>query len=222
MIKILRERMQFVLVATLWIVIIAFIGTIFLVWGRGTVNPTGSNVIATVDGEAIPFDEYKKTYFRAVDTYKKILKDKYSDEMIEKMNLKRIVLNSLIEERIILSAASQMGLMVSNEELIEVLSNIPAFQKDGKFDPVQYKKLLKANKLSAKAFENNIEEDILKEKARRMIKESVVLSEGEMQKPPAKEVNVDMLLMQKQERAYMAYVDALKKKAKIKIYEDKL
>ncbi|MBI3354395.1 MAG: SurA N-terminal domain-containing protein [Nitrospirae bacterium] len=224
MIKLLRERMQGVLVATLWIVIIAFIGTIFLVWGRGTVNPTGSNVIATVDGEVIPFDEYKKAYFRAVDTYKKILKDKYSDEMIEKMNLKKMVIGSLIEERIILSAASRMGLMVSNEELLEVLSNIPAFQKDGKFDPVQYKKVLEVNKLPAKVFENNMKEDILKEKARRMIKESVVLSEGEgeMQKPPAKEGNVDMFLMQKQERAYMAYVDALKKRAKIKVYEDKL
>ncbi|MEK6680576.1 MAG: SurA N-terminal domain-containing protein [Nitrospirota bacterium] len=222
MIKLLRERMQGVLVATLWIVIIAFIGTIFLVWGRGHMNPTGSNVIATVDGEAIPFDEYKKAYFRAVDTYKKILKDKYSDEMIEKMNLKKMVIGSLIEERIILSAASRMGLMVSNEELLEVLSNIPAFQKDGKFDPVQYKKVLEANRLPAKVFENNMKEDILKEKTRRMIKESVVLSEGEMQKPPAKEGNVDMSLMQKQERAYMAYVDALKKRAKIKVYEDKL
>ena len=35
MIKILRERMQFLLVITLWVVIIAFVGTIFLVWGRG-------------------------------------------------------------------------------------------------------------------------------------------------------------------------------------------
>ena len=112
--------------------------------------------------------------------------------------------------------------MVSNEELLEVLSNIPAFQKDGKFDPVQYKKVLEANRLPAKVFENNMKEDILKEKTRRMIKESVVLSEGEMQKPPAKEGNVDMSLMQKQERAYMAYVDALKKRAKIKVYEDKL
>ena len=63
--------------------------------------------------------------------------------MIEKMNLKKMVIGSLIEERIILSAASRMGLMVSNEELLEVLSNIPAFQKDRKFDPVQYKRCLR-------------------------------------------------------------------------------
>ncbi|MBI5042788.1 MAG: SurA N-terminal domain-containing protein [Nitrospirae bacterium] len=74
MIKLLRERMQFVLVITLWVVIIAFVGTIFLVWGRGAVNPTGSNVIATVNGDIIPFDEYKKAYYRTIDTYKKILK----------------------------------------------------------------------------------------------------------------------------------------------------
>lgn len=221
MIKILRERMQFLLVITLWVVIIAFVGTIFLVWGRGAVNPTGSNVIATVDGEAIPFDEYKKAYFRTVDTYKKILKDKYTDEMIEKMNLKRTVLNSLIEERIILSAASETGLMVSDEEVFDIISTMPAFQKDGKFNPEIYKKVLAANKYSPAVFERNLKEDIVKEKMRRLIKESVGYSEGEAQNVPA-QGNVDVLLLQKQERAYMAYVEGLKKKAKIKVYEDKL
>ncbi len=221
MIKILRERMQFLLVITLWVVIIAFVGTIFLVWGRGAVNPTGSNVIATVDGKTIPFDEYKKAYFRTVDTYKKILKDKYTDEMIEKMNLKRTVLNSLIEERIILSAASETGLMVSDEEVFDIISSMPAFQKDGKFNPEIYKRALSANKYSPAAFERNLKEDILKEKMRRLIKESVAYSEGEAQNVPA-QGNVDVLLLQKQERAYMAYVEGLKKKAKIKVYEDKL
>ena len=221
MIKILRERMQFLLVITLWVVIIAFVGTIFLVWGRGAVNPTGSNVIATVDGEAIPFDEYKKAYFRTVDTYKKILKDKYTDEMIEKMNLKRTVLNSLIEERIILSAASETGLMVSDEEVFDIISSMPAFQKDGKFNPEIYKKVLAANKYSPATFERNLKEDIVKEKMRRLIKESVGYSEGEAQNVPA-QGNIDVLLLQKQERAYMAYVEGLKKKAKIKVYEDKL
>ena len=221
MIKILRERMQFLLVITLWVVIIAFVGTIFLVWGRGAVNPTGSNVIATVDGKTIPFDEYKKAYFRTVDTYKKILKDKYTDEMIEKMNLKRTVLNSLIEERIILSAASETGLMVSDEEVFDIISSMPAFQKDGKFNPEIYKRALSANKYSPAAFERNLKEDILKEKMRRLIKESVAYSEGEAQNVPA-QGNVDVLLLQKQERAYMAYVERIKKKAKIKVYEDKL
>ncbi len=221
MIKILRERMQFLLVITLWVVIIAFVGTIFLVWGRGAVNPTGSNVIATVNSDVIPFDEYKKAYFRAVDTYKKIYKDKYSDEMIEKMNLKKMVLNSLIEERIILNAASEIGLIVSNEEVYDVVSSMPAFQKDGRFDPAIYKKVLAANKYSPAAFEKNLKDDILKERTRRLIKESVGYSEGEMQNIPA-QGNVDVLLLQKQEKAYMAYVDALKKMAKIKVYEDRL
>ncbi|MBI5180384.1 MAG: SurA N-terminal domain-containing protein [Nitrospirae bacterium] len=221
MIKILRERMQFLLVITLWVVIIAFVGTIFLVWGRGAVNPTGSNVIATVNSDVIPFDEYKKAYFRAVDTYKKILKDKYTDEMIEKMNLKRTVLNSLIEERIILSAASETGLMISDEEVFDIISTMPAFQKDGKFNTEIYKRVLSANKYSPSAFERNLKEDIIKERMRRLIKESVGYSEGEMQNTPA-QGNVDVLLLQKQERAYMAYVDGLKKKAKIKVYEDRL
>jgi peptidyl-prolyl cis-trans isomerase D len=221
MIKILRERMQFLLVITLWVVIIAFVGTIFLVWGRGAVNPTGSNVIATVNGDIIPFDEYKKAYFRAIDTYKKILKDKYTDEMIEKLNLKRTVLNSLIEERIILNTASETGLMVSDEEVFDVVSSMPVFQKDGKFDPAIYKKVLAANKYSPAAFEKNLKDDILKERMRRLIKESVGYSEGEMQAIPA-QGNIDVLLLQKQEKAYMAYVDGLMKKAKIKVYEDRL
>lgn len=221
MIKLLRERMQFVLVITLWVVIIAFVGTIFLVWGRGAVNPTGSNVIATVNGDIIPFDEYKKAYYRTIDTYKKILKDKYTDEMIEKMNLKRTVLNSLIEERIILNAASETGLMVSDEEVFDIISAMPAFQRDGKFNPEQYKKVLAANRYSPTLFERNLKEDIVKERMRRLIKEATSYSEGEKTNVPS-EGNLDMLLIQKQERAYMAYVEGLKKKAKIRVYEDRL
>ena len=131
------------------------------------------------------------------------------------------MLNSLIEERIILSAASETGLMVSDEEVFDIISSMPAFQKDGKFNPEMYKRVLSANKYSPAAFERNLKEDIIKEKMRRLIKESVGYSEGEAQNIPA-QGNVDVLLLQKQERAYMAYVEGLKKKAKIKVYEDKL
>ncbi|MBI5042789.1 MAG: hypothetical protein HZC10_02945 [Nitrospirae bacterium] len=56
---------------------------------------------------------------------------------------------------------------------------------------------------------------------RRLIKEATSYSEGEKTNVPS-EGNLDMLLIQKQERAYMAYVEGLKKKAKIRVYEDRL
>jgi peptidyl-prolyl cis-trans isomerase D len=111
--------------------------------------------------------------------------------------------------------------MVSDEEVFDVVSSMPVFQKDGKFDPAIYKKVLAANKYSPAAFEKNLKDDILKERMRRLIKESVGYSEGEMQAIPA-QGNIDVLLLQKQEKAYMAYVDGLMKKAKIKVYEDRL
>src|SRR5574337_1278641 len=85
---------------TLWLVIFAFIGTTFLVWGfRSASGPGGLDPIAAVEGEKIPYTEYQQAYQRKYRQYQESLGDKFDEKILERLNLKAQVVEGLIGRR---------------------------------------------------------------------------------------------------------------------------
>src|SRR4030042_1149418 len=111
----------------------------FIFWGVGTVDQSGGvEVVAEVGKYKITTDEYWKTYDRIYRFYREIYKDKFDEEAEKKMNLKESVLNSMINERVLLTAAKEAGVAVSDEELQESIARDPAFMKNGVFNKEMY------------------------------------------------------------------------------------
>jgi hypothetical protein len=119
-----------------------------------------------------------------------------------------------------------------------MIVQVPEFQKNGAFDADLYQRLLAANHLTPAIFEAAQAKEILGNKARMVVRDSVALTPSEiaegqalMARPqdgdPAKAASakdrvLQDMLFQKQQRALMAYQESLKAKVPIKIHRELL
>ena len=232
MIKLLREVAHdypWFLKSIMGILAIAFIITMGW-WGFG--QQTG-NVVASVGDLAIQQDEYRRAY---ENTYR-FYKDKGQTDIKDEF-LKQFVLDQLIENRMWLLTAHEMGLTVSDDDLRNAVMQRPEFQRNGAFDPDVYRRLLAANHLTPSLFEAMEAKDLLTNKARLVVMDAVALTPSELSEAQtlltrqgetdsaktaiAKERIFQSFLFQKQQRALMAYAEAMKTRVPIKIHKELL
>src|SRR5574337_2236518 len=114
--------------ATLWLVIFAFIGTTFLVWGfRSTSGPGGVHQSAAVEGENIPYTEYQQAYQRQYKLYQERLGERFNEKILDQLNLKGQVMEGLIGRHLMLHEAKRLGIVISPDELAAEITAMPAF-----------------------------------------------------------------------------------------------
>jgi hypothetical protein len=92
MLKIMRSNKFFSVFLLTAITIMLTVAFIF--WGIGPKDNPQAQFVAEINGDRIMLDEY----YRAYDNEYRRLKDQYSDEEIEKMNIPDRVINSLIRD----------------------------------------------------------------------------------------------------------------------------
>lgn len=220
MIKILRfanEKYPWFLAITMGFIAISFIVGMGW-WGFG--EQSGS-VVATVGDQSIALDEFKRAYENTYRFYKEKVPGEFKDETI-----KQYVVEQLVDHRVWLIAAHNMGLTVSDEDLRESILQTPEFQRNGRFDPEHYQRVLAANHMTPSMFESMQARELLSLKARMIVSDAVALTPAEqaeaqalMLRQPdpdpakaaaAKERAIQDVLLQKQQRTLAAYAQSLK------------
>lgn len=176
MLKRMRDHFK-ALSITLWLVIAAFIGTTFLVWGmRATSDGGRRGMVATVGGEGISFEEYSRAYRQLYQQYQRLLGEAFDEKRAEELKLKEQALDGLIVRRLILQEAKRMGLSISAEELRAEIKAIPTFVEGGRFSRERYLRVLEANRLTPERFEEDFKKDLLVRKVEELIKGSAKVS----------------------------------------------
>ncbi len=189
--------------------------------------------VAKVGEQTVSLDEFKRTYENMRRIYKESVTSEFKEE-----EFKEFVVGQLVESRVWIIAAEEMGVRVSEADLREVIMRIEAFQKNGAFDPELYKRLLAANHLTPATFEAIQHQEVLANKARMIVRDSVALTPAEieegqslMMRPqdsnPAKIVEakqrvLDDMLLQKQQRALVSFQQSMKAKLPITIRREML
>ena len=164
----------------LWIVAASFVGTIFLVWGRGSVSGPSGNEVATVNGRSIDLIEFNREYNQLVNQLQQQFGENYRKIFPDK-DVKIATLQRLITRKLLLDEAEKEGIKVSDWAVAERIRAFPIFQKDGKFSEELYREFLKANRLSPQVFEEMIREDLLIEKLMAVVNKSPSVTEFELQ-----------------------------------------
>jgi len=171
----------------LWLIIFAFVATIFYSWGAGGQVGKANRTIATVNGTEIKVSEFDRAYSNIVNFYRNQFRDQFSEEMAAKLKLKENALDALIQNRLVLVEAEKMNLVVSDQELADSISKQPEFQKDDKFSSSLYKNYLRFSRINAKEFEEGQRKSLLHKKLEDIIKTSTQVSESELQEAYRKE-----------------------------------
>ena len=164
----------------LWIVAASFVGTIFLVWGKGSVSGPSGNEIATVNGEGIKLPEFSREYSNVVNQLKAQFGENYR-KIVSDEDIKKLALQRLITRKLLLQEAEREGLKVSDWAVAKTIEEIPAFQKNGKFSVELYKEFLRARRLTPSAFEETVREDLLIQKLLSVVNNAPSVTKPEIE-----------------------------------------
>jgi peptidyl-prolyl cis-trans isomerase D len=167
MLRILREH------ATSWMLrgILILVAVTFISWGGySLIRERKHTYAAKVNGVVIEMKDYNDAYQGVIKQYRDALGPSFTEKMIEQLRLREKVLDDLISRVLILQEARRLGLAIHDEELREALESIPAFQVDGQFDPRNYERFLRINRMSSEDFERMQRESLLFSKVANLIK----------------------------------------------------
>jgi len=179
MLDLMRKKKNSIVIKIVFVVIVlSFIGTMFLVWGEGRSGMGGSTgYAAKVDGSKISMEEYQSSYQRIRNVYQQIYGQTLPPEIEKTLNLKKVALDNLIDNVLVMKASKGMGISVSKDEVTNSIATMPTFQRDGSFNFDLYQQLLKSNRITPKDFEESQKNELIIKKTRQAIKDKVVVSD---------------------------------------------
>jgi peptidyl-prolyl cis-trans isomerase D len=194
----------------------------FIFWGVGGVDQNEAVYVAEVGDEKISLSGYWRAYDRVSDIYREVYGEEFDEERREA--LKEQVLNTMIEDILLLEAAVEAGISVSNGELEEAITSDSTFTREGVFNSDIYERTLELNRMTPAYFESVKRRELLLTKMKRLIEASVDLSPSELKGLKGEEKLVEALkealLEAKRKAAVWSYVEGLKGSVEIKVNRD--
>lgn len=151
---------------------IAIVFVFFFGWG-GRGGGGRRDYAAKVNDTIITYDEFRN----ALDTETEKIKFRFGGsippDFMDKLNLKKQVIQALVTRTVLLQEAQRLGLFVTDEDLIRDIRSNPVFQRNGVFDEGTYNSFLRSIKLSPSAYEDARKKDLLAKQVVRLLTDGV-------------------------------------------------
>ena len=187
---------------TLWLVILAFIGFVFVEWGTGGMSLSGTdNSIVVVENTPLTGADYQKDLTKTLEKYKAQFQNNFNKSLISQLRIPEQVLQRSVNSVIIKKEAKKLALKVTEEELKDKIVNYSeiyndkengpmrlyvfreGFKADGAFIGVkEYELRLAHNRTSVNDFENGLREQIIVEKLHELLTSGVVIAPDHLEK----------------------------------------
>lgn len=192
MLHFIRERAQG------WVAwfIVGLITIPFALWGVNSYITGASDVVvAKVNGEPIKQAEFQRALQQFRDNMRQRLGDNFDPSLFDNADTKKIVLEGLIEQRLLYSANHALGQQVSDSDISRAVQQTTAFQVDGQFNLDRYKQLLSRAGFSPSSYESQLRMDILGRELSNNIQRTAIVTDHA----------VDRLLGIERQKREMAY-----------------
>lgn len=174
MLHFIRERAQG------WVawLIVGLITIPFALWGVNSYITGASDiVVATVDGDDIKQTEFQRAMQKYRDRMRQAMAGDFDPSLFDNTETKRRILNSLIEEKLLLSAAQSLGQTVADSHINQIIRGTEAFQTDGKFDSERYRMQLARAGFSPASYENQLRIDLMTQQLTGSIRDTAIVTE---------------------------------------------
>ncbi|MCX8030579.1 MAG: SurA N-terminal domain-containing protein [Thermodesulfovibrionales bacterium] len=191
----------------------------FIFWGVGPLDKPREAYVAEIGSEKISVGEFWRAYENTREFYRQIYQGRLTAEIEEKLKLKDIVLENLIEEKVLLASAKELGIVVTDKELQDIITKDTRFIRDGVFRKDVYLKTLQLNRVTPEQFETSIRNQLTTHKMRQLITTAVDISDHELATGLSDEKK-QILLNQKRNKAIKAYVEAMRQRLNVKENKD--
>jgi len=164
MMQAIRDRAQSWIA---WIIVI-FLIIVFALWGvQGYVGGTNSTDVAEVNGITISEREFENQYRSYRDQQRQQLLQALGNDvnhplfkqLFNEDVMRQRVLEGMVQSRLLTIAAMRAGFNVGDDQIDNIIVQVPVFQKDGKFDKETYKQRLRLQGMNNSIFKSRLKQD---------------------------------------------------------------
>lgn len=148
-------------------IVLAIIILPFAFWGVDSYRRSGdTEAPATVNGNKITQQDFENALRQQQERLRQMLGGNVDASMFETPEMKRAVLDNLVAQRLLVEQARSAGLVVSDDQLAQIIQSVDAFQVNGAFDKKRYEEALASQSMSPMMFEARLRDDLLGQQMR--------------------------------------------------------
>ena len=164
-----------------WIFVAIIIG-VFTFWGVSAVveGPSSQSVVAMVGEHPIERLELQRAEMNLVEAYRNMYKERFTPEVKASLNLRQQALDGLIDRLVLIDRARELGLEISDQQLLDTILDNPSFQRDGRFDKELYLRVLRYARQTPADYESGRRDDLLVQQLQGLITDGVSVSDEEI------------------------------------------
>ena len=147
-------------------IVLAIIFLPFAFFGMDSYFRTGdrSDGVASVGGQTVTEQEFALALQERQNELQRMAGGRMDPALLDSAELRFAVLDGIVRQRLLINQAVRGGLLVSDQQLQQLISEQTAFQEDGKFSHVRYEELLRRQNLTPLGFENSLRRDLMVER----------------------------------------------------------
>ena len=134
--------------------------------------PVGGDTIASVGSQRIGQGEFDNAIRQQAEVYRQQFRGQFDASLMDNPEVRRAVLDRLVNERLVAIGAERAGIRMSDKELAERIASEPFFQVDGRFDKSRYETLAKSQNLTTVGLDERLRADYRQRQFRDSIAET--------------------------------------------------
>lgn len=182
MLKTMRRNVKS-LKPVLWLIVATFVIAIFAIWGgAGRLGESSrSDTLASVGGVKISSDEFYQALRQRLEALQKQFGGEINAGLIQQLGVPQQTLEQLVQQRLLLEIAADMGLRASDAEVRAKIVAFPALQQDGRFVGFEnYQRILDYNHIPLADFETGLRQEVLMNKVVQVLTAGLFVTDDEV------------------------------------------
>ena len=159
-------------------ILLGGIALTFMTWGIQSYTQFRgqSDAVATVDGLKITQREYNDALQRQQERLRAMFGSRIDSDELDTPQLRRALLDDMINRRLVATAAVKNRLMVSDDTLRQAILAIPACRENGRFSRSAYEAVLRSQGMTPQIFETNMRYELSLAQVTAAVKGSAIPS----------------------------------------------
>jgi len=163
-------------------VMLALITLPFAFWGIDSYRRGASAAldVAEVAGQKITQQEFNQAQREQQERLRELLGAKYDPAMLDTPAQRADLLDQLIQQRLLAVHAVKSNLVVTDQQLRDIIVALPAFQENGKFSKARYDAMLRAQGMNDVIFEARLRRDVELQQLNTAVGDSVIVGKTQV------------------------------------------
>jgi peptidyl-prolyl cis-trans isomerase D len=162
--------------------ILVLISIPFALFGLQNYTNGGSETPVAKVGDFEIFEaDVNRAYQQRVSQLKEQYADQYSPDLFNEQALRNESLNRLVQEQLIIQTVDNDGYVASEKAILDVISTLDAFQKDGQFDKETYTQLLQSRGMTTNGFVQQVKTGLERDQFINAIVDTTLVDNSEIE-----------------------------------------